>query len=88
MIFIVSIIVYNIKITDTDMDIAIFNESFKFFDYLSKLFVVSWTILGTIIFWNLMDNSLCSDAVYNYLSISLIIKLVCLFFRWLFCFQQ
>ena len=46
------------------------------FETVIKLFSVSWIIVGSIIFWHLMDSSKCSDTTYNYLFASLIIRIV------------
>lgn len=43
---------------------------------LIVLFNLAWNIIGGVIFWNYMDNSLCSNDVYNYIFASLIIKYV------------
>ena len=36
-----------------------------------------WNIIGGVIFWGYMDNSLCSNSIFNYVFASLIIKYVC-----------
>ena len=41
------------------------------------IFNTAWNVIGGIIFWGYMDNSLCSDSVFNYVLASLIIKYVC-----------
>ena len=53
---------------------------FKFismiFETVIKLFSLVWIIIGSVIFWQLMDSSRCSDTTYNYLFASLIIRIV------------
>ena len=53
---------------------------FKFismiFETVIKLFSMAWIIIGSIIFWHLMDSSKCSDTTYNYLFASLVIRIV------------
>ena len=44
---------------------------------LISLFTLAWTIVGSIIFWSLIDNEECSKEVYNYVFALLIIKYVC-----------
>ncbi len=41
---------------------------------LTSVFSFGWNITGGIIFWQHIDNSLCSNTVYNYMYTSLIIK--------------
>ena len=41
------------------------------------IFNIAWNVIGGVIFWGYMDNSLCSDSVFNYVFASLIIKYVC-----------
>lgn len=36
----------------------------------------AWTIVGAVIFWHFIDSSQCNTNVYNYLYISLLIKLI------------
>ena len=43
---------------------------------LATIFGVAWTIIGAIIFWNLIDNTLCNKAVYNYVIAQLITKFI------------
>jgi hypothetical protein len=45
---------------------------------LISLFTLAWTIVGSIIFWSLIDNEECSKEVYNYVFALLIIKYVCI----------
>ena len=37
------------------------------------LFLSAWNIIGAVLFWGYMDNSKCSDNIYNYTFASLII---------------
>ena len=43
---------------------------------LTGLFTLAWTIVGSIIFWGLIDNEECSKGVYNYIFTLLIIRYV------------
>lgn len=52
------------------------DKAYKVGNILGKIFLTIWNILGAVIFWKLMDTSDCSDSIYNYVFISLIIKLV------------
>jgi len=40
------------------------------------IFTTSWTVIGAVIFWHFIDNSQCTTNVYNYLYISILIKLI------------
>jgi len=51
-------------------------RNFFLFLFIISLFNVIWNIIGSLIFWNYMDNSKCSNEVSNYLFVSLIIKLI------------
>jgi hypothetical protein len=42
----------------------------------ASIFNTAWNIIGGVIFWGYMDNSLCSNNVFNYVFASLIIKYV------------
>lgn len=54
----------------------LFNILFILFLYIIGLFTIGWNIIGSLIFWNYMDNNKCSNEVFNYLFASLIIKLI------------
>ena len=43
---------------------------------LATVFGVTWTIIGAIIFWKLIDNTRCDRAVYNYVFAQLVIKFI------------
>ena len=43
---------------------------------ICSYFTIAWTIVGSIMFWGQMNQSLCSSAVNNYLTASLIIKFI------------
>ena len=48
-----------------------------FIDVFYRLFITAWTIVGAIIFWGTLYNmDVCSRTTFNYLFITLIIKLV------------
>ena len=44
-----------------------------------KLFGLSWSIVGFVIFWGYMDTSKCSKPVYNYLLAKFIIIIASIF---------
>jgi hypothetical protein len=48
------------------------------------IFNIVWNIIGGVIFWSYMDNSLCSNNVFNYVFTSIIIKYVCTIINFLF----
>lgn len=41
-----------------------------------RIFNFAWHIVGSIIFWELMNTSNCSNSIYNYVFATLVIKLV------------
>lgn len=43
---------------------------------VSSLFQLAWTIVGSVIFWKLIDNKKCDKGIYNYVFALLIIKYV------------
>ena len=47
-----------------------------FMKMICSYFTIAWTIVGSIMFWGQMNQSLCSSAVNNYLTASLIIKFI------------
>jgi hypothetical protein len=49
---------------------------FFIFGWGLKLFGVSWSIVGFVIFWGYMDTSKCAKPVYNYLLAKFIILVV------------
>lgn len=44
-----------------------------------QLFQLAWTIVGSVIFWKLIDNKTCDKGIYNYVFALLIIKYVMIF---------
>lgn len=64
----------NINKYDTN-DVIIYLVSRTIY-ILYSLFIISWNIVGSIIFWSLMDTSNCSNSIYNYVFASLIIKII------------
>lgn len=46
---------------------------------ICQLFQLAWTIVGSVIFWKLIDNNNCDKGVYNYVFALLIIKYVMIF---------
>lgn len=43
---------------------------------LAYVFGFGWHIIGALIFWVYIDNESCSRFLYNYMSVSLILKLI------------
>ena len=70
-IVILCVLTYNEKIKG-----LLFGVGIILFIFLN-MFNLAWNIIGGVIFWKYMDNSLCSDNVFNYVFASLIIKYVC-----------
>jgi hypothetical protein len=70
--------VYIICITyENNYKHSILNFILNIITFLLKIFSMVWNIIGSIIFWKtLYDTSDCINGIYNYLFISLIIKLV------------
>jgi hypothetical protein len=53
------------------------NSSIAFGDIIiaiNSLFTLTWTIIGSIIFWGLIDNNKCEKCIYNYVFALLIIR--------------
>lgn len=48
----------------------------KLFGIITNLFVVSWLVTGGIMYWGEMDRTLCSSQVNNYLTATLILRIV------------
>jgi len=48
----------------------------KVFGMMTNLFVFSWLITGGIMYWGEMDRTLCSSQVNNYLTTTLILRIV------------
>lgn len=48
----------------------------KVFGMILKLFVVSWLVTGGIMYWGEIDRTLCSSQVNNYLTATLILRIV------------
>jgi hypothetical protein len=38
------------------------------------LFNLTWTIIGSILYWGMMDNTICNKNIYTYMSSLLILK--------------
>jgi hypothetical protein len=52
------------------------NILLKMFDYVYKLFTLAWLIVGCVLFWNLMDTSICTHQVYSYLLARFILMII------------
>jgi hypothetical protein len=46
------------------------------FGIMANLFIISWLATGGIMYWGEMDRSLCSSQVNNYLTTTLILRIV------------
>lgn len=73
-VFILAIIILSIIFIDF-LNLDKNNYIIKIFERIFLLFLISWTIIGTVIYWVYMNKSLCSINTNNYIFISLIIKL-------------
>lgn len=62
--------------TNNDIYFICTKTFFKNFFDLTNLFLAIFNTFGAIIFWGLMDTSECSNSIYNYVFVSLIIKIV------------
>jgi hypothetical protein len=51
----------------------------QLFVWILKLFGLSWSILGFVIFWGYMNTDKCARPVYNYLLVKFIIIIVTIF---------
>jgi len=49
----------------------------NYYNKLNLIFLLSFNITGAIMFWGYMNTDICNKQTYNYLFVSLIIKLVC-----------
>jgi hypothetical protein len=52
------------------------NSILYFIALLMSIFSFCWNIIGGVIFYSFIDNTTCSQSVFNYVSASLIIKYV------------
>jgi hypothetical protein len=43
------------------------------------LFQLAWTIVGSVLFWKLIDNKTCDKGIYNYVFALLIIRYIMIF---------
>lgn len=44
--------------------------------FIGNIFSLSWTIVGAVIFWSLIDNKQCNKPIYNYTIVLLVLKFV------------
>jgi hypothetical protein len=54
------------------------NIIYKVSLFIGNMFSLSWTIVGAVIFWSLIDNKQCNKPIYNYTFALLVIKFVAL----------
>jgi hypothetical protein len=67
------IVVYDSPRQDDDLnEIILFGCTVA--QTLFNLFTISWTVVGCVIFWGYMNNSECSEEVYNYLFAKFVIS--------------
>ncbi len=52
------------------------NPLTKLIALIGTAFHLSWTIVGSVIFWSLIDNNACDKGIYNYVFAQLIIQFV------------
>jgi len=43
---------------------------------LSRCFGISWVVVGTVIYWGEMNRTLCSQQTNDYLTASLILRII------------
>lgn len=43
---------------------------------LNGIFTTAWTVIGAVIFWYFIDSSQCDTKLYNYLYVSIMLKLI------------
>jgi hypothetical protein len=44
---------------------------------LMSTFDIAWSVLGSVIFWGLINNNLCNVSLYNYLYAKFIVVFIC-----------
>jgi hypothetical protein len=49
----------------------------NYYNKLNLIFLLSFNISAAVMFWLYMNTDICNNQTYNYLFVSLIIKLVC-----------
>lgn len=54
---------------------------FYFIILIMSLFNIVWNVIGGVIFWANVEESSCSNSMYNYVTISLIIKYIGIVFN-------
>ena len=52
------------------------NPLTKLITLIGTGFHLSWTIVGSVIFWSLIDNNACDKGIYNYVFAQLIIQFI------------
>lgn len=52
------------------------NPLIKLIAIISNAFHLSWTIVGSVIFWSLINNNACDDGIYNYVFAQLIMNFI------------
>lgn len=60
----------------TDVQIIYKHPLIKAVALLGNMFALSWSIVGGIIFWSLIDNNKCDTPIYNYIYALLIISYI------------
>jgi len=57
-----------------DLDNKIERQMFCFVSLVRTIFILTWTTVGSYIFWGLTDNTECNQNIYYYIYSSLIIR--------------
>ena len=57
-------------------NIEAWNEILKIIilNHIINAFLLIWNILGGVLFWNIIDTNNCSENIYNYIFVTLILK--------------
>ena len=56
--------------------IEVYEVVITFIGKFTMMFIISWTIIGALLFWEYIDTEHCSKPVYTYLIAIIIIRLV------------
>lgn len=79
------ITIMNISEDDIDDKNTCKFSIFRLISYFYHSFLLAWVIVGSIIFWGIIDNDMCSQTIYDYIIATLITKL---FFRSYYIFNE
>jgi len=59
-----------------DLDDEHERQSFCLLSIYRTLVIFAWTVIGSYMFWGLMDNTKCEKSIYYYMFVSLIIRYI------------